>query len=272
MTAVNGLAFHNQHVQRLRRLLGRRSSRLDESVVVVEGAKVIDEALSAGHVMETLFVTEGAEVALAATALALGANVFMLARGVMERVADTVSPQPCAAIFRWVAPQLASLSVPLGAGGFIVAGVDIRDPGNAGTLIRSAEVSGACGVVLCADSVDVTSPKVVRSSAGSLFHLPVVTDVSVADLVAFSSSAGARTWGAAVLPGTSVPYDSVDFTSPTVLVMGNEAHGLSGADTALLDGLVTIPMAGRTESLNVSMASTVLCFEVARQRRHLIQR
>ena len=151
-------------------------------------------------------------------------------------------------------------------GGFVVVGVDIRDPGNAGTLIRSAEASGAVGVVLCADSVDITSPKVVRSTAGALFHLPVVTDISLAETLAFFRGNEVRSWAAAVRPDRCVAYFDADLSGPTAMVFGNEAHGLSEADLGAVDGLLTIPMLGHTESLNVSVASAVICFEAARQR------
>ncbi len=113
--------------------------------------------------------------------------------------------------------------------------------------------------MLTSGSVDVFNPKTVRASAGALFTVPVVTDVDLASAV---GACPGRSWGASSHVG--VPYTSVDFVAATVLVVGNEAHGL--APDAPVDGWVTIPHAGRAESLNVAMATTLLVFEVARQR------
>ncbi len=261
------LARNNQHVQRLRRLTGRRDARHDDGCVVVEGAKVINEALDAGADLEALFVSDGVDVDVVGRAASLGVACHVVADGVLDKVLDTVSPQAVCAIARWVSPGLASLAPALAAGGFVVVGVDIRDPGNAGTLIRGAEAAGVVGVVLAGSSVDVTSPKVVRSTAGALFHLPVVTNSDLDLVLATFAEWGVSTWGTAVLPGQSVAYDEADLTGPTALLLGNEAHGLSEATLAAVDGIVHIPMAGRTESLNVSLAAAVLCFEAARQRR-----
>jgi RNA methyltransferase, TrmH family len=244
------LARNNQHVQRLRRLTGRRDARHDDGCVVVEGAKVINEALDAGADLEAIFVSDGADVDVVDRAASLGVACHVVADGVLDKVLDTTTKPPA-----------------LAAGGFVVVGVDIRDPGNAGTLIRGAEAAGAVGVVLAGSSVDVTSPKVVRSTAGALFHLPVLTNSDLDVVLATFAEWGVSTWGTAVLPGRSVAYDEADLTGPTALLLGNEAHGLSEATLAAMDGMVHIPMAGRTESLNVSMAAAVLCFEAARQRR-----
>lgn len=185
-----------------------------------------------------------------------GAQVFELAAGVIERVASTDTPQPAMAVFSRRTSSLADLA----AATFVVVGDRIADPGNAGTMLRSAEAAGADAVVFTAGSVDVFNPKVVRSSAGALFEVPVVTEVALGELAGLR---GLHRFGTS--SHTGEPYTAADFTSPTAIVMGNEAHGL--ADDAPVDTWVTIPHAGRAESLNVAMATTVLAFEVARQRR-----
>jgi TrmH family RNA methyltransferase len=221
---------------------------------VLEGAKLIAEALQAGAPLEAVFVAPGGEgdpvVARAADA---GVRVSRLAPGVLERVAGTVTPQPLLAIAPWC-------DVPLDAvvdATFVVVAVDLRDPGNAGTVLRSAEGAGAGAVVLCDGSVEAFNPKTVRASAGSLFHVPVV--VHPEPLPELTQ----RRLGTVAREGT--PLDAVDLTDPVALVLGNEAHGLPAG--APIDEWVTIPMVGRSESLNVGMAAAILCFEVARQRR-----
>lgn len=236
---------------------------------MAEGAEVVRTGLDAGHVPEALFVAfEGAGAApaaleLADRAAASGVRVLELAPGVMGRVADTVTPQPVLAVFRMVDVP----AVPADAG-FVVVMADVRDPGNAGTVLRTADAAGAGAVVACGTTVDLYNPKTVRSSAGSIFHVPlVVRDDPVAALDELAR-AGYRRLGAVVRGGED--YSRVRWTGRTALVLGNEAVGLPA--TLPIDGAVEIPMAGRAESLNVGMACAVLCFEALRQRRSTMPR
>ena len=261
------LAFHNQHVQRLRRLTRRRESRLGEGVVVVEGAKVLAEALDAGIAVDAVFVSAVAADEPVLTRLGPEVPVHLVADDVLVRVCDTKTPQPLCAIVRRTPDALAALERALRDGGFVIVAVDLRDPGNAGTLLRSAEAAGAVGVVLAGTSVDVTSPKVVRSSAGALFHVPVVTGVSLDQVVSSFVGWGVRLWAAVVRSDVSVDHDRADLLGPTALVVGNEARGLAADELDLIERHLTIPMAGRTESLNASMSAAILAFEAARQRR-----
>ncbi len=248
MSQHEPLGFGHQKVQRLRRLLGRRSARYDEAAFVLEGSGLIAEAVSAGWVIEAQFVSPGG------TPIYGASPVFELGTGVLERVASTESPQPLLAI---AAMPTRSLNDVAGST-FLVVAAAISDPGNLGTILRSAEAAGAQAVVTLAGTVDPYSPKVVRSSAGALFHLPVIGPATIAEISAL---------GVAVV-GTSshdgVPYTDFDWTQPVAVVVGNEAHGVP--DDLVIDERVTIPHLGRAESLNVAMAATVLCFEVARQR------
>ena len=159
------------------------------------------------------------------------------------------------------------LQAPLANGGFVVVGVDLRDPGNAGTVIRSAESSGAVGVVLCEGCVEPTNPKTVRASAGALFHLPVISGPDPDETLQMLHVWGVRSWAASARLGEAQSYDLADLTGPCAIVIGNEAHGLPVEIEANATGLITIPMLGRTESLNVGMATAILCFEASRQRR-----
>jgi len=227
---------------------------------VLEGAKVISEALDAGVGLEAVFAAPEAPEALLRRALDAGVRVHELQPGLIERVADTVTPQPVMAVAPWVDVPLAEVR----EADFVVVCVDVRDPGNAGTVLRSAEAAGAAAVVFCDGSVDVFNPKTVRASAGALFHVAVVNGGPAENVLATLGEWGLRRLGTVARAGT--PYDEVDLTRPVAVVLGNEAHGLP--DGLTLDEPVTIPMAGSGESLNVGMAAAVVCFEVARQRRH----
>lgn len=184
-----------------------------------------------------------------------GVDVFELAPKVMERVASTEAPQAAMAVVERRTAPIAALH----GATFVVIADRVADPGNAGTILRSAEAAGADGVVFTAGSVDPFNSKVVRSSAGALFHVPVVVDATLADA---TSLPGLRSFGTSSHHGRR--YTEADLRRPCSIVVGNEAHGV--ADDAPVDEWVTIPHAGRAESLNVAMAATVLAFEVARQR------
>jgi TrmH family RNA methyltransferase len=228
---------------------------------VLEGAKLIGEALAAGAPLETVFVAPGGEdEPVVGRAEAAGVRVSRLAPGVLERVAGTVTPQPLLAVAPWC-------DVPLEAvldATFVVVCADVRDPGNAGTVLRSAEGAGAGAVVLCDGSVEAFNPKTVRASAGALFHVPVVQGGAPAEVLDRLGAAGLRRLGTTGAGG--VPHTATDLTGPVAVVLGNEASGLPAELHERLDGLVTVPLVGRSESLNVGMAAAVLCFEVARQR------
>ncbi len=264
---MSALGYRHARIQRLRRLFGRRSAREHEGSFVVEGAKALDVALSAGIAIESVYLdgaTAGpAERALAGRAIDAGGRVFELEPGVLGRVSQTVTPQPILAVVAKPAADLAAL-----AGrdlSWVVVCADVRDPGNAGTVIRAAEAAGADAAVFCTGSVDPYNPKTVRASAGAVLLLPVVDGGPAASLLAELGRWGLWRWGTAPTGGED--YATAALYRPAALVLGNEAHGLAPDVAGLLDGTLTIPMQGRGESLNVGAAAAVVCFEAARQRR-----
>lgn len=231
--------------------MGRRGARHDEGAFVVEGSGSIATASSAGWVVEAQFVAPGA------TAVpGVGGVVHELAPNVIERIGSTDAPQPVIAIV-----AMPAAPVDLEAVTFAIVADLVSDPGNLGTILRSAEAAGADAVVVSPGSVDLYNPKTVRASAGALFHVPVVSDLTLGEL--------RRLAPRLTLLGTSShrgdAYDSVDLRAPIGVVLGNEAHGLE--PSAPVDRWVRIPHRGRAESLNVAMAATVVAFETARQRR-----
>ncbi len=141
---------------------------------------------------------------------------------------------------------------------------EVRDPGNAGTVIRTADAVGAAAVVFADGTVDPTNPKTVRASAGSIFHLPVVAGVRARAHPTVCTRADTRRSGR--WPGEASAYTDFDWRRPVALVLGNEAAGLTDEAADALDATVTIPLDGRAESLNVSTAAAVVCFEARRQR------
>lgn len=261
-------------MQRLRRLARRRSARSRAGAYLIEGPTLLEEALdvptptelpgaAARPRVDEVVAEPGCPDDLLERAAAAGATVRRVAPGALARVTDTVTPQPVAAIAR--IPDIGLDAAAASAGPLALVLVGVGDPGNAGTLLRSAEAAGGGAVIFCDGSVDPYGPKCVRASAGSLFRLAVVRDASGADALRAVRRAGLVTVGTVVRGGTA--YDRHDLARPTAVVLGSEAHGLPGEIAGALDAVVAIPMAGRVESLNVGMAGTILCFESLRQRR-----
>lgn len=258
---MSALSFNNRNVQLLRRLMGRRSARHEEGCFVVEGPVLVAEAVAAGWKCIAQYVPAGSGADVP------GAGpVNELAEGVIERISSTETPQPPLAIVKMPAGRR-DVGAIVGTASFVVALDRLSDPGNLGTVMRSAEAAGADLVVLTPGSVDPYNPKVIRASAGAIFHVPVVT--ATLDELA---EAGIRLIGTTSheFPGRTVrPYTEVDWSGRVAIVMGNEAAGLP-AEWNDVDGpvraWVTIPHRGRSESLNVAMAATVLAFEAARRR------
>lgn len=252
-------------MQRLRRLSGRRGARRDEGAFVIDGPVLLREALGAGVVVEEVFATPAARAdAAVATAAASGAVIRVVTPEVLARAVDTVTPHGMAAIARRIEVPLDEALTAAARGPLTLVLVDVADPGNAGTLLRAAEAAGAAAVLFCGSSVDPTNAKCVRASAGALFHLPVALAEDAAAVLDGLARHGVRTVATVVAGGVS--YDAADLVGPVAVVLGSEAHGLPAEILASVDERLSIPMAGRSESLNVAMAGTLLCFEALRQR------
>ena len=233
---------------------------------MVEGAELLSVALDSGALIEAVYVAPAgrsnqAVAEVVDRVFATGVRVFDLAPGVIERIADTVAPQPLLAVVGFVPAVLEDVK----HSSSILVCVDVRDPGNAGTMIRTADAAGIDAVICCDGTVDPTNPKTVRASAGSIFHVPVVLGGDPRSVLETLSGWGFTTVGTAVRDG--VDYAAFDWHRRVALVFGNEASGLTTATLEGLDERVSIPMAGHAESLNVSVAAAVLCFEALRQRR-----
>ena len=231
---------------------------------MIDGPTLLGDALDARVPIDDVVAEPTCPEELLTRAAAAGAVVRSVTHGVLARVTDTVTPQSVAAIGRFadVAPAAAAAA----AGPVALVLVGVVDPGNAGTLLRSAEAAGAGAVLFCDGSVDPYGPKCVRASAGSVFRVAVTRSAEAGKALACLELAGLRT--VATVARGARPYDEIDLAGPTALVVGSEPHGLPEHVAARAMGAVTIPMAGRTESLNVGMAGTILCFESLRQRRH----
>jgi TrmH family RNA methyltransferase len=255
------------------RQLAKRSLRQQARQFLAEGPQAVGEALAAGGVVTQLFVTAAAQAryaSLIGLAAGQGADVHAVSGEVMTELAQTITPQGVLAVCRFVDVPLDQLSA--GPGGrppglaLAVVLASVRDPGNAGTVLRTADAAGAGGVVFAGSSVDPYNSKCVRASAGSLFHLPVVTGPPVADAVRALRERGLRVLAADGGAGTTL--DDLEsagrLSQPTAWLFGNEAWGLPSDVLQLADDAVAVPIYGRAESLNLAAAAAVCLYASAR--------
>jgi RNA methyltransferase, TrmH family len=248
-------------IKRLRALLRERRARDDEGLFVCEGPRVIAAALDRGVELTEVYVGVDATpemLAVAQRAADAGARLRGLDVYAQERVGDTVTPQP---VFALTALRRSGVEA-LDAVDLVLVATRVGDPGNAGTLMRSAAAAGAQVIVLGRGSVDAYNPKVVRASAGACFAVRILEGTAAVEILAALGARGVTRFGAAATGGAAPEH--FDLRAPTAFVLGHETAGL---DPSLpLDATVTLPMQAG-ESLNVAMAGTALLFEAARQRR-----
>jgi RNA methyltransferase, TrmH family len=248
------------------RALHARQGRRKTGRFVVEGPQAVRSALAAGVVIRDLFMDDDAGAAfpdIAASARELGLDVCRATPEVLAAMGETAQPQGVLA----VCDQLPAgdLDAVMAAPGPVVVLDEVTDPGNVGTVIRTSDAVGAAGVVLTAGSADVHNGKVVRSTAGSLFHLPVLSGLAIAT-VAEAAARHGRPVVAATGDAAVDLFAAVDdgLVGPrTCWIVGSEAHGVSEAARSAADLALRIPMQGRAESLNAAVAAAVVLYVTA---------
>lgn len=248
--------------------LSQKKTRDETRSFLAEGLKLVIDALELGWTIRTLIYSKSAKgkplvEKAAARTVAAGGLVLEVSEKVMSSITRRDNPQMVSGVFeqRWMPLK----SVSLAAGETWVALDRVRDPGNLGTIIRTADAAGASGIILVGECTDPYSLETVRATMGSVFALPIAR-CSAQDFIAWQKTAGARVV-ATHLAG-AVDYRTVDYRSrPVVLLMGNEQSGLPDELAKSADALARIPQAGRADSLNLAIATGVMLFEV---RRHLL--
>lgn len=265
------LTARSQRIRQARKLL-RRQGRTKTGLFLAEGPQAVREALAdtRSPVVE-LFVSPQAAVRwpdLVDRALAAGVSVRHAEEAAVAALSETVTPQGLVAVCRAVIGDLND-AVPPGST-LVTVLANVRDPGNAGTVIRCSDAAGADGVILTARSVDPQGGKSVRASAGSLFHLPVATEVDARDAASTVRGRGLTLLAAdaAARLDLHACEDSGLLARPTAWVFGNEASGLGEELPDLVDEAVRIPIYGRAESLNLAAAAAVCLYASARAQRH----
>ncbi|MFN8098051.1 MAG: RNA methyltransferase [Dermatophilaceae bacterium] len=243
--------------------LARRSARSAGGRFLVEGPQGVRELVrhAASSVVDLYVTVDGRarHPEIVETAYAAGCFVHDVTDDVLAAMADAENPQGMLAVAQWA--PVALESVLAAAPRLLALLVEVRDPGNLGTVVRAADAVGADAVLVTRNSVDVTSPKVVRSTAGSLFHLPVVTGLDAEATVVALEARGIRTY--ATEGGAATRLPDVDLLTPHAWVMGTEATGLPPALAARCTDRISIPVHGLAESLNLAMAATICLYASA---------
>lgn len=249
----------NEKIKHVSSLLKKRKLREEERVFVCEGKKMYFELLRQRPELlkETFWSESGfSNLTPEERALAEQTKYELAADPVFERLSETVTPQGVCAVVRM--PEY-TLEEMLGDDCRLILLERLQDPGNLGTILRTAEAAGMTGVILSGDSVDAFNPKVVRSTMGAIFRVPFFYADSLPEVLRTLAGQGISVY-AAHLEG-SVSYDSVTYGKRYGILIGNEANGLSETCTALAKQAIRIPMYGKAESLNAAVACAILAYE-----------
>jgi len=254
----------NTQVKNIIQLNQKAKARREQGLFVAEGRKMFGEAprdwISKVYVTESL--TSDSSLMEQISMLPEG-KAEIVADHVFRQMCDTKTPQGILTVLRkpvWTIQDILRGDSPL-----IMILEDLQDPGNAGTIFRTGEGAGVSGVFLTKTCVDITNPKVIRSTMGSVYRMPFLYVEDVVSLKAELKQKGIRTF-AAHLKGKN-SYDQENYQGGTAFLIGNEGNGLTEEAAETADCLIRIPMCGKVESLNAAMAAGILMYEAARQRR-----
>ena len=250
----------NSRVKQLRAAFAGQA-RLSGGLVAIEGTNLVNEALRSGLMLKTIFVSEHTIVP---PDLPPTIELLHLTTELFKSVVETQSPQGIAAL---ILPPVRPLASALTRTPLLLIATALQDPGNLGTLIRSAEAFGATGLLTTPGTVSPWNQKALRASAGSLFRLPVIASTS-AEINSLKWQ-GLKIY-AAVAPTQTSAFDAqqTDLSRPCAILIGNEGAGLSREWLDLADASITIPCPGPVESLNAAIAGSLLLYEASRQRAH----
>ena len=251
----------NSQMKTIVQLNKKTKTRRQLGVFVVEGIRMFREVprewLGQIYVSEHFLEDAGHQQELE------GFSYEIVSDQVFRAVSDTQTPQGILCLVKQPVYTLDDLLA--GEHTHLLILEDIQDPGNLGTMVRTGEGAGATGIIMSKNTVDLFNPKTIRSTMGSIYRMPYYVSEDLSETISFLKKKGIQTY-AAHLKGTQ-SYDQPDYTGPTAFLIGNEGNGLSDAIAEQADTYIRIPMEGKVESLNASIAATLLMYEVNRQRR-----
>jgi len=256
-------SVHNPKVQLVRQLLTHSKARHEQGAFVIEGVRLAEEALQAGWEAQLVFFTNQLDArgkSVLDRLVAEGVSAEQVSEAVMEKISDTETPQGLLVV-------LAQKTLPLPPSlDFLLILDGIHDPGNLGTILRSAAAAGAQGVLLAPGCADAWSPKVVRAGMGAHFRLAILS-LGWEEIESIVKQTARQVEIYLADSAQGLPYTQVDFRSPLAIIVGGEAFGAGDRAASLADAKVHISLPGKSESLNAAMAASILLFEVVRQRR-----
>jgi len=247
--------------------LKTKKGRIQQGRFLLEGMRLCEEALNSSWDIESVLFTAFIEEKIKGKAFfeklqKSKAKLITAKSHDLQKLSDTVTPQRIMCVVRTRSIQIEELWRK--DNHFILALDGIRDPGNVGTLIRTADAFGADGMLLSNDTVELLNPKVVRSTMGSIFHLPVWDEVDLEVILPELKKRNFKILGTDVRKGKR--SDSIDYSGNICILIGNEAEGLRENLLALSDELIHIPIYGKAESLNAAVAGGILLYEITRKR------
>jgi TrmH family RNA methyltransferase len=252
---------HNQRLKELR-LAFRRGELTPQGECAIEGVKLIEEASRSGLHLDTVFFSESARPLAEKLLPQINAHTetLVLPNALFNSIVPSDAPQGVAALLKLPAFSSAQL-LDRSSDGPIVVAAGLQDPGNLGTILRSAEAFGAAGVFLTEGTVSPYNSKVLRGSAGSIFRLPFLR-ISSTELIPLLRARGVRLLATSSHQGTPLPQ--ISWNLPLAIFIGNEGAGLSRELTRQMDEILAIPQAAQVESLNAGVAASIVLYEAAR--------
>lgn len=257
----------NNLVKYVRSLRDKRT-REQEGHFVIEGLNFVSEALTSGIIPEKLIISERVDSNLRLADIIKRVDrpdsISRVSDSVMEYMSETETPQGIMALLKIVEVPL--MSLPIRDKSLYIVMDGIQDPGNVGTVIRTADAFGVSGVILTQGCADLYNAKTLRSTMGSVFHLPVLRDVTADELVDFLKSRSVYT-AVTCLEEEALSIEDSELMFPLALVLGSETRGVSSELRQAADYLIKVPMAGAAESLNVSVAAGIMVYETSKRLR-----
>jgi TrmH family RNA methyltransferase len=259
MKQLKDITSRENSIYKLIKALSQKKARESSGLFLIEGTRLLEEANNRGVKIKYLIINETAENV---PKINQGCQVLRLPNNLFKKISDTVSPQGIIAVAEQIEISLADIT--LGTNPMVVVLNGLQDPGNLGTIIRTGAAAGAAAVLLTEGTVDLYSPKVIRSTMGSLFQVPIINGLDDDEAVKWLNYNSINIM-AADLDGEEYYY-SANLKEPFALVMGNENRGPNNIWRKAASNKIKIPILGSTESLNVSVAAGIILYDAVRQR------
>ncbi len=259
----------NPQIKNLVQLQSKAKERQEQNAFVAEGIKMFEEARDGGHLIKA-YVTEDLyeEKTGENPDYFSGVPHEVVTEQVMKAASDTLTPQGVLAVVRRKEYKLSELIHKSAVNLLLLE--DLRDPGNLGTIIRTAEGAGVNGIILSQSSVDIYNPKVIRATMGAIYRMPFVYVPDFYEALQEIKAAGISVYAAHLK--AAMEYDSFSYPDKAAILIGNEARGLSEEAAGLSSCNIIIPMEGKVESLNAGVAAALLMYEIYRQKRHRLEK